>query len=321
MKPLFVLGCVVSDHDSSACLVKDGRVVSCINEERLCRVRRGDPRNSIRRALSAVLADGGIGLGDVDIIVCDTDYYFPPGEDPVDLFPDVSDKSRIFQATHHLGHAASAFLPSPFDEAAFLTVDASGGIAPIVEKESRKKHWSMSQRELDFMARGFVSAHKHPRIEDLLTELPGGEARNYPAESLTLGRAVRGGRIEELEDAFADASLGYFYAHCSHILDMEEGSLMGLASHGAESPMLDAMREVILLEPKGRIRVRWKDASSGPFQRTSTESTKGRESRYSTGSVPSRRDSTNGPHSPSRSGPRQAEPIEKRRFFGRSFET
>ncbi len=255
MTPRYVIGAVVSDHDSSVCLLRDGALVACVNEERLCRVRKGDRRNSIRRALTAVLAEAGIRLADVAAIFCDTDHYFAPDHAPVPVFPDFPDPSRIYQITHHVGHTASAFLPSPFDEAAFLTIDASGGIAPIADSETGKAYWSMTARETDFMARGFRAAHAHPYLADLLAALPGGEARNYPAESLTAGTARRGEPMMELWDDFAQSSLGYFYALCSHFLDMEEGHFMGLASYGKPGPMLDAMREVIRLEDEGHIRI------------------------------------------------------------------
>ncbi|MCB9487457.1 MAG: radical SAM protein [Deltaproteobacteria bacterium] len=255
----YVLGAVVSDHDSSVCLLADGKMVGCVSEERLCRVRHGDPRNSIRRAMSAVLAEAGIELSEVAAIFCDTDHFFPPGEEPVEVFPDYPLKERIYQITHHLGHAASAFLPSPFDEAAFLTVDASGGIAPVVGDGDVKRYWTFTPRELSFMEQGFQAAHAHSPLGELLERLPGGEARNYPAESLTVGYAKRGGKIVELADHFADGSLGYLYALCSHFLDMEEGSFMGLASHGHPTELCDAMKEVIVLEPEGRVRIddRW----------------------------------------------------------------
>ncbi|MCZ7586958.1 MAG: hypothetical protein M5R36_28430 [Deltaproteobacteria bacterium] len=152
-------------------------------------------------------------------------------------------------------------MPSPFDEAAFLTVDASGGIAPVISSENGagKNYWSFSARELAFMEKGFHASHKHPALDALLKALPGGEARNYPAESLTMGHAVRGEPFVEIADAFADASLGYFYALCSHLVDMEEGSFMGLASYGRPGPLVDGMRDVIELLPEGRIRIN-KDA-------------------------------------------------------------
>ncbi|MBZ0274208.1 radical SAM protein [bacterium] len=253
--PRFVLGTVVSDHDSAACLLADGKLVAAVNEERICRVRRGDRRNSIRRAMGAVLDAAGIELAGVDAIFCDTDHYFAPGGAPVPVFPDYPRPERIFQITHHVGHAASAFLASPFDDAAFLTVDASGGIAPVIADENDKRYWSFSPRELDFIGRGFRAAHTHPKLDELLTRLPGGEARNYPAESLTAGYAVRGKPMVELFDAFAESSLGYFYALCSHLLDMEEGSFMGLASYGRPGPMVEAMRDVLRLQPEGRIRI------------------------------------------------------------------
>jgi MoaA/NifB/PqqE/SkfB family radical SAM enzyme len=241
---------VISDHDSSVALVADGRRVAAINEERLCRVRRGDPRNSVRRALNYVLAEADIGLADVAAIVCDTAYYYPPDGPPTAVFPEYPHPDRIVQLDHHLGHAASAFLPSPFDEAAILTVDASGGVAPLT---ASRRHWGFLPRDVEFRDRGGRMAHRHPTVAELLRERPDEGARNYPAESLTLGRWTRGERFVELEDQMAAGSLGYVYALCAHFLGMEEGSLMGLAGHGGPNEFDRAFAEILRLEPNGRL--------------------------------------------------------------------
>jgi MoaA/NifB/PqqE/SkfB family radical SAM enzyme len=249
-KPLCVVGAVVSDHDSAVALVVDGRLVAAINEERLCRVRRGDPRNSVRRALNYVLAEAGLTPADIDLVACDTAYYYPPGgHPPIAVFPDFPDE-KIVLLDHHLGHAASAFLPSPFDEAAVLTVDASGGVAPLT---ADRRRWGFRPADLAFRDRGFRAAHRHPTVAELLRAHPEAEARNYPAESLTLGHAVRGERFVEIEDQMAGGSLGYFYAICAHFLGMEEGSFMGLAAHGGPNKFDELFRQILRIESDGRL--------------------------------------------------------------------
>ncbi len=252
-KPLIVVGAVVSDHDSSVALVRDGSLVVAINEERLCRVRRGDPRNSVRRALNYVLAEAGINWDDISVIACDTSFYYPPGDHPpIAVYPDFPRPQDVVQLDHHLGHAASAFFPSPFDEAAILSVDASGGIAPLVRDRSR---WGVLPHELAFRDRGFQAKHSHPTVDELLREEPSAEARNYPAESLSLLYAVRGRPLVEIENYMASASLGYFYALCSHFLGMEEGSLMGLAGHGGPNEFRVLFEDILRLEPQGGVSI------------------------------------------------------------------
>ena len=252
MADLYVLGTVISDHDSAACLLKNGQLVAAIEEERLCRVKRGDKRNSVRRAIHYVLNVAGIPFDRVDLIATDVDHYYPPDHPPFDVFPDYPKKESIVQINHHVGHVASAFLPSKFGRAAVLTVDASGGIAPVVPDKS---HWGLLKHEIDFRERGLITAHQNPTLEQLLAEKPQGDARNYPAESLTLNLCERGKPFLEMENYFADASLGYFYALCGHFLDMEEGSLMGLSSHGKRTEYYDAMRDLLQLLPNGRVAV------------------------------------------------------------------
>ncbi len=245
-----ILGAVVSDHDSSVALVRDGKLVAAINEERLCRVRRGDPRNSVRRALNYVLAEAGATPADVELLVCDTTHYYPPGAHrPIAVFPELP-AAKTVQLDHHLGHVASAFLPSPFDEAAVLSVDASGGIAPLVERPDR---WGFLPRDVAFRERGFLVAHRHPPVEELLRAKPEAEARNYAAESLSLCHCMRGEVLVEIENHMAASSLGYFYALCAHFLGMEEGSFMGLAAHGGPNDYDAAFEKSLRLEENGRI--------------------------------------------------------------------
>jgi predicted NodU family carbamoyl transferase/MoaA/NifB/PqqE/SkfB family radical SAM enzyme len=248
----YVLGTVISDHDSAACLLKDGKLIAAIGEERICRVRRGDPRNSVRRAVEYVLAAAGIKIDRVDLIVCDGDHYYPKDAKPVPVFPDFPRPDDIVQLDHHIGHIASAFFPSPFDEAAVLTVDASGDIDPIV---TDKFHRGLLAREVEFRDRGFISAHENPLGDTLNFADYGGRALDAPAESLTLSKILRGEKIHELDNLYAPGSLGYFYALCSDFLDMEEGSFMGLSSHGGPTEFVEKIKQVVLLQENGRILI------------------------------------------------------------------
>jgi carbamoyltransferase len=154
------LGISAFYHDSAAALVIDGRVVAAAQEERFTR-RKQDPSfpsNAVRYTLAA----SGLTLDDVDAVV----FYEQPSlkfrrlvatylafapqgwesfrhaipewlrgkrrQDRILLaelaalgMGDV-DPSKLRFAEHHASHAASAFYPSPFEEAAVLTVDGVG---------------------------------------------------------------------------------------------------------------------------------------------------------------------------------------------------
>lgn len=153
MKPVHVLGLSAFYHDSAAAILRDGRIVAAAQEERFTRLKADErfPAHSVAYCLDAA----GIGIEDVDHVV----FY----ENPVAKFARLTEIThlsapcgfrsfmRAFPAwvteklwqdraiaeelgtdrpihfcDHHLSHAASAFYPSPFEEAAILTVDGVG---------------------------------------------------------------------------------------------------------------------------------------------------------------------------------------------------
>lgn len=148
-----ILGISCFYHDSAACLVQGTEVVAAVEEERL--TRRKHDRDYPRMAIDSCLQQGGITGRDVDLVVF---YEKPllklqrvlasapsPGAEADDvLHRHVSTyvnetltleqtvreqlgKDVPFQyCEHHLSHAASAFYPSPYEEAAILTVDGVG---------------------------------------------------------------------------------------------------------------------------------------------------------------------------------------------------
>jgi carbamoyltransferase len=151
----YVLGISGFYHDSAAALLGDGEIVAAAQEERFTR-RKGDPRfpaNAIRYCLE----EAGIDRSRVDHVVfyenpwlkwerlLETHLAFASSSFrlfaqsmprwashrlklPEVIRSEIGDgfKGRLWFANHHESHAASAFFPSPFEQAAILTLDAVG---------------------------------------------------------------------------------------------------------------------------------------------------------------------------------------------------
>ena len=153
MAPTYILGLSAYYHDSAACLLQDGTIVAAAQEERFSR-KKGDasfPHQSVAYCLKSQ----GISSDDVAIVgfydkpllkferILETYLATAPKgfrsfrlAGPLwikeKLFTDrlvreaLQYKGELLYAEHHESHAASAFFPSPFEEAAFLTMDGVG---------------------------------------------------------------------------------------------------------------------------------------------------------------------------------------------------
>ena len=155
-----ILGISAFYHDSAACILKDGKIIAAAQEERFTR-KKHDPSYP-QNAINFVLEYANLKLSEVDQIVffekpflkferlLETYVAFAPKgfasfnkAMPLwikeKLFQknylykklkthDINYKSdeNIFFSDHHLSHAASAFFPSPFEEAIILTADGVG---------------------------------------------------------------------------------------------------------------------------------------------------------------------------------------------------
>ncbi len=150
-----ILGISAYYHDSAAALVVDGGIVAAAQEERF--TRRKHDHVFPKQAAEYCLAEGGIGADDLDYVVfyekpylkfdrlLETYLAFAPTgirsflmamplwlktklHLPREIDRALGGKARgkILFTRHHESHAASAFFPSPFEEAAILTVDGVG---------------------------------------------------------------------------------------------------------------------------------------------------------------------------------------------------
>jgi carbamoyltransferase len=212
-------------HDSASVLVRNGRIVAAIEEERLTRVKHTN--RIAARSIKACLEIGKISLQEVDRIAfyCNEQrldrsianhMLYTPHIEPRwsarayvaqslgrELGCDV-DPSKLEFIDHHLAHAASAYLGGPFPEALVVTLDGQGD--------------SLS---------GTVSIGSGGKLSRLLT---------IPARD----------------------SLGLMYldtiVHLGYGL-FDEYKVMGLAPYGNPAPYRELFEAVCQLRPKGRFAI------------------------------------------------------------------
>lgn len=152
---MYILGISAFYHDSSACLLENGKIIAAAQEERFSRLKH-DSRFP-GKAINYCLKEAGIGSRNLDYVA----YYDKPllsferlletylafAPNGVRSFYKAINawlsrklfvrseiykclgndfRGKILFSRHHLSHAASAFFPSPFREAAILTADGVG---------------------------------------------------------------------------------------------------------------------------------------------------------------------------------------------------
>ena len=148
----YVLGISAFYHDSAASIVKDGKIIAAAHEERFSR-KKHDPRLP-KHAIQYCLEEAEIEPTELDAVVF---YDNPiltfdrimktmihvgekakepwmkgaPGWLSAKLFAEKLIREelgnvKVLFSEHHFSHAASAFYPSPFEEAAILTIDGVG---------------------------------------------------------------------------------------------------------------------------------------------------------------------------------------------------
>lgn len=231
---MIVLGINYFFHDSSACLVVDGRIVAMLEEERFTRRKHTDEFPV--RAIEACLRLGGIAAADVDHVAVSVQ---PAKDWPAKLAYGVAHlrhgktffkheagnaffKQRTFWrwyrtaftgarrppvhfVPHHAAHAAGSFFASPYDEAAILSLDGSG-------------EWSTA--------------------------------------FLGIGRGLS---VTCLQESFFPMSLGSFYEaateFCGFKPNYDEGKTMGLAPFGDARVHAARVGELARVDDDGRIRI------------------------------------------------------------------
>lgn len=251
---MIVLG-IIDSKPSSAAILKDGKILSAIAEERLCRMKMasGMPRQAIKQ----VMIEAGITARDINVVA-------------------VAQKVSVFESKpipwngwFDKDHAGK---PRPFEK-------LSGTLAPIVGRVpfAQKAHHQIK----DILSRKRLS-----QIPDLLEEEYGITApvkyydhhychaasayftSNYQqALVVTLdgggdglsGSVYRGdnGKLTRLSTVDSFNSLGNFYSYITHLCgfkaESHEGKITGLAALGKPT-YIDVLREFVSYENPGKIQ-------------------------------------------------------------------
>jgi len=178
-----ILGISAYYHDAAAALIADGNIVAAAQEERFTR-KKHDPRFP-RHSVAYCLAEAGARLSDLDYVVfydepllkferlLETYLQFTPRgfrsfqtalplwvreklfhrrllRKELEPYGSGFDwKHRLLFTEHHFSHAASAFFPSPFEEALVLTMDGVGEWATTSTAVGRGNHLEIT-KEIHF---------------------------------------------------------------------------------------------------------------------------------------------------------------------------
>lgn len=226
-----ILGISCFYHDSAACLIRDGKVVAAVQEERFNRDKNSSafPIN----AFNYCIQEGGITFSQIDYIgfyekpylkfsrvIFDHLRSYPfsyrnflrtmPNwlQDrlilPVYLKKELGYEGPVLFVKHHMSHAAGSFLVSPFEEAAILTIDGVG---------------------------------------------------EYATTTFGYGK---GTNVDILKEIQYPDSLGLIYtaitAYLGFRANRDEGKTMGLAAYG-KPVYLDKFREIIDVRPDGSYKI------------------------------------------------------------------
>ncbi len=178
-----ILGISAFYHDSAACIIQDGEIIAAAQEERFTR-KKHDP-NYPKNAINFVLKYSNLKLSEVDQIIffekpflkferlLETYVAFAPKgfvsfskAMPLWIKEKLFQKNLLFNklkehdenfksdeniyfSDHHLSHAASAFFPSPFEEAVVLTADGVGEWATTTVAIGKGNHLEV-KKEIQF---------------------------------------------------------------------------------------------------------------------------------------------------------------------------
>lgn len=229
---VYILGINAFHGDSSACLIRDGKLIAAVEEERFRRIKHwaGFPSESIRYCMD----EAKISLEDVAHIAINQDTKANLGKkiaysitkrpdlalvldrirnkrerDSLEVhlsraFPEHKFQGRLHQVEHHIAHLSSAFHVSPYEEAVVVSVDGFGDFASAA--------WGVG----------------------------------------------RGYQIEVDERVYFPHSLGIFYQALTQYLGFpyygDEYKVMGLAPYG-KPVYLELMRQIVLLQPDGGFKL------------------------------------------------------------------
>lgn len=237
--PTYILGINSAYHESAACLIKDGKIVAAVEEERFNRIKHAKPARVDNpdelpvNAINYCLKKAGIGLKDVDHIGFSfnpkkrlknigVDKYFVKGgwgsksgeelfykrirtvPEKLSKLAGKNVKNKFYWIDHHLCHAASSFFVNPYKESIIIVSDGIGEFATT---------W--------------------------------------------IGYG-KGNKIYKIKEIFYPHSLGFLWEKMSEFLGFTEydaGKVMGLSSYGDYKAFYDHFHKIVKFDEKDIFRI------------------------------------------------------------------
>ena len=283
--PVYILGISAFYHDSAAVLLADGEIIAAAQEERFTRIKNDE--SFPEHAIQFVLTEGGISQDDLDAVafydkpllkferLLETYHSFAPAgllnfvrSVPVWIKEKLYIKRFLRKKfkrknkkpvlllfpEHHLSHAASAFYPSPFEEAAILTIDGVGEWATAsicMAKPGEMKVFSELRFPhslgLFYSAFTYYLGFKVNSGEYKLMGLaPYGDARSE--QTKTFRQKILSELIDIREDGSILLNMNYFlFATKLKMTDDKKlASLLGLARREPESEITEDHKNLAL---------------------------------------------------------------------------
>ncbi len=250
---MIVLG-IIDSKPSTAAVLADGKILSAVSEERLCRMKMatGTPRQAITVAMN----DAGITAKDIDLVaICQYALAFHPEPQPWDGWF----QSRTANHGRFVGVSAGL---APLVGRMPVARDIHHQLKRFLTRERLHKLPALLRNEYGIEApvRFYDHHYCHATAayftsnfdSALVVTLDGGgdgrSASVYEAE---------GGRLRAVASVDSYHSLGNFYSYitalCGFKAELHEGKITGLAAAG-EPHYLDNLRKFIRYEEPGKIR-------------------------------------------------------------------
>jgi carbamoyltransferase len=272
---MYILGLNAYHADSSAAIFRDGEMIAATEEERFRRVKHWAGFPSM--AVEFCLREAGITLNQVDHIAIGRDpkakldkkmlfLLKNPGggwnavldrvknakkvssleEEFVKIDTSVSRqqmKSKIHQVEHHRSHLASAFFPSPFEEAALLSIDGSGDFSTTMIGVGRKNQIEVLD-SVDF-------PHSAGLFYSAFTQLLG--FPHYGDEYKVMGLAPYGqpNHIDKLKDVISFTDDGLFTLNQKYFRSAKSGIISYNDDH---IPVVAPLYSEYMIEKFGAVR-------------------------------------------------------------------
>jgi carbamoyltransferase len=252
---MIVLG-IIDSKPSAAAIVKDGRILSAIAEERLCRLKMagGMPR----QAITKVMSEAGVGPDDIDLVaVAQRVSVFEPEPIPWNgWFDEKQSKPRRFEQLSATLAPYAGHLPiarkAHRQIKSFISRDRLGRIRDLLLD---KYSINAPVRFFDHHFCHATSAYYTSNYDQaLVVTLDGGG--DGLSGSVYIGE---NGLLQKLADVDSYDSLGNFYSYITHLCGFKaenhEGKVTGLAALG-KPVYIDILRRFVNYEEPGQIRYR-----------------------------------------------------------------